>query len=204
MMARTGDGSTRTAALDTKTSGSDTVSFDSGNNGIVIDHRGPPTSVNLTLSSTGRSTLPVTVKTKVKVAGNAKTTLKPASWKDLLKGQLSVRSKGHVRKVRLRRTRGRGAKVTGVTVKKGVAHVRVSVPSSVETGTATVSLLVRRGRRAVGSLSRSAGGPGTRTLTFKLPAKGRRGDRIVAAVTTLLVRGLTFDSTLSHRQAKVR
>jgi hypothetical protein len=208
MMVRTGDGSTRTAEVDTKTQGADTVSFDPSQGAIVIDHQGPPTTVDLTLSSTPKAGLPVAVKAKVKLAGKTKTTLKPKSWKRLSQGRLTVKSKGRSRTVAVRRARVTGATITGVSItgkgKARAARVKVRVPSSVSAGTANVSYLLRRGRRVIASSSASAGAPGSRTLTWKLPAKARRGDRVVAAITTIVARGATMNSVASRREVAVR
>jgi hypothetical protein len=207
MMVRAGDGSTRTVEADLTTRGSDSVSFDQSESEIVIDHKGPATTVDLTLSSTGRSTLPRAVTAKVQLGRNAKTTLEPASWTKLGKGRLRVRSKGRSRRVALRRKVAGGAKVTSVRVsgsKPRVARAAVRVPASVTRGTATLNFILRRGRRVVAARSFDAGGPGSRTLTWRLPAKARPGDRVVAAATTLVARGSSFNTATSQRQTRVR
>ena len=207
MMVRAGDGSTRTIDADLKTTGSDSVSFDSSENQIVIDHKGPPTSVDLTLSQTGRSTLPRAATAKVKLGRNAKTTIEPSSWKKLGKGELRVRSKGRSRRVRLRRKVGNGAKVTGLRVagkKPRVARATVRVPAAVTSGAATLNFILRRGRKVIATRAISAGGAGKRTITWNLPGNARKGDRVVAALTTLIARGSTFNSSTSQRQARVR
>ena len=206
MMVRAGDGSTRSIDADMTTTGSDTVSFDSSESQIVIEHKGPPTSVDLTLSSTGRASLPQAATAKVRLGRNAKTTIKPSSWKKLGKGKLRVRSKGRSRRVKLRRKVGNGAKVTSLRIagKPRVARAAVRVPASVASGTATLNFILRRGRRVIATRAIGAGGAGTRTLTWQLPAKAKRGDRVVAALTTLIARGSTFNSSTSQRQARVR
>ena len=145
---------------------------------------------------------------KVRLGGNGRTTLTPASWRRLGKGGLTVRSKGRTQRVRLRRKRASGAKLARLRVARSggarVARARVRVPSAVTEGTATLTYVLRRGRRSVATTSLPAGGPGTRTLTWPLPSSARRGDRVAAAVTTLLARGSSFNSAVSHRQTRVR
>lgn len=206
MMVRAGDGSTRTAQVGTKTpaGGSDAVSFNGSERGVVIDHQGPATTVDLTLSVTGANAVPQAVETSVPVGKNATTTISTSSWKDLGKGKLTAKSGGKSRVLHARRKAGKGAKVTKVTVSGGSAHAQVTVPSNVPAGMTTLTLAVKRGKRLVGTSSASAGGPGSRTVSLSLPAKAKKGDQLIVVATTILQSGQTYSSTTSSRKAKVK
>jgi hypothetical protein len=208
MMVRAGDGSTRTVEAQTTTpaKGSDAISLDRAG-AVHLDHSGPAATVKLTLSGAGSASLPQAATAKVRVGRNARATLKPASWTRLAHGRLVVRSKGRTSRVTLHATRAKGAKLARLTIAGGrrrVAHAKVTVPSSVTAGTATVTYVLRRGRRVVASSSAPAGGKGTRTLSWSLPAKARRGDRLVAVVTTVVAKGSIFSTAVSRREARLR
>lgn len=212
MMVRAPDGSTRSVQATTTSAakGNDSIAFDPARNGVRLTHKGPPATVNLTLSATGRTSLPEAVQTRVRVGRNAITMLKPDSWKRLGKSRLTVSSKGSVKRVALRRTGGKGARLRRLVVAGGgkaksrIARVGVSVPPSVTAGTATVTFALRRGKRTIATKSMGAGGPGTRTLTWPLPAKARRGDRLAAIATTLLQSGTISNSSTSTRETLLR
>ncbi|HWI73808.1 MAG TPA: IPT/TIG domain-containing protein [Baekduia sp.] len=207
-MARRDDGTTRGAEL-AVTGGAgagDSVAFDAARNVVRITHHGGAATAQLTLTSFGRE-LPQSVRVKLRVSGTGVTTVRPRSWTRLRDGSATVRAGGKARTITLRGRSARGATVSALKiVRRGgrVAQVKVKVPSTVLAGTANVTFAVVRGKKLVASKSLPAGAAGTRTLSWKLPAKVRRGDRLTAVATTVVQRGTLFDSAVSRRTAKVR
>lgn len=207
-MAR-GAGDVTHGAAVTVTSGAgghDTIGFDAGHNVVKLEHDGKPATVSLTLSSFGK-TLPQSGRVSVRV-GRGTTTIRPGSWTGLRNGTATVRSGGKTKKVRLRARSARGAKLSSLKVtRRGsarTASVKVKVPSSAAAGTANVTFAVTRGKKAVATKTLEAGAAGTRTLSWRLPSKVRRGDRVVAVATTVVQRGTQFDSAVSKKTARVK
>lgn len=186
--------------------GHDSIGFDAGHGVVTVEHKGAPTTVSLTLSSFGR-TLPQTGRVSVRV-GRGTTTIRPGSWNRLRGGTVTVRSGGKTRKAKLRAGSARGATVSSLKVarrgKGRTASVKVKVPSGVTAGTANVAFALTRGKKVIATKSLPAGAAGTRTLTWTLPSKARRGDRLVAIATTVVQRGTQFDSAVSKKAARVQ
>ena len=198
-MTRGADKSTRSVELRTKGS-ADAIALTGG--GLRINHAGGPATAELTLSSSGRG-LPQAARVALKL-GKGTTTIKPASWARLDGGTLIVRANGRTRRLGLGTRHARGARLTGLTIVGRTARARVSVPAAAVTGATTVTFAVTRGKRVVTTRSLPAGGPGRRTITWKLPAKAGRGTRVTAVATTLVVKGTIFNTAVSKRSARIR
>lgn len=200
-MARAADSTTRSVELKTRGS-SDAIAFDRGRGGVRITHRGAPATVQLTLSSSGRG-LPQAARVSLRLGGKGVTTIKPESWTRLQGGTLIVRANGRTSRLSLRAQRARGATVTGLTIAKRIARARVRVPAGVASGTATVTFAVTQGRRVLATRSLPAGKSGTRTLSWRLPAKAGRRSRVTAVATTIVPNGTIFNTAVSRRSARL-
>lgn len=204
-MARREDGSTRGAALTVSGSGRDSIGFDAGRNVVELEHAGKPATVRLTLSSFGK-TAPQSAQVSVRV-GRGRTTLRPGSWTGLRGGAVRVRSGGKSRKVKLRVRTVRGATLSAPAISRRGARtvsVKVKVPSRLVAGSTNVVYAVTRGKKVVASTSLPVGDASARTLTWTVPKKVRRGDRVAVIATSLAQRGTQFDSAVSRRTARIR
>jgi len=207
MSARTKQGTWRTAMLDTTTRGTDGLRYDRAADGYVIDHKGPPTTVRLTLSSLEKTAAPQEATARISVGRNQKVTFKPASWKRLGGGRLTVRAGGKIRRVALRRSAASTLKMGRPTVRKRgstrTATVAITVPSGPATDTAKVTYVVRRGKKRIKTGTVSAGRPGRRTVRFRLPAAARRGDSLTVVSTAMRARGGGFTPATATRTVRV-
>ncbi|HMJ32619.1 MAG TPA: delta-60 repeat domain-containing protein [Baekduia sp.] len=208
MSGTTGNGGWRTASMATTTKGEDGLRFDRAKETYVIDHKGPGATVKLTLASTDKSALPQEATATFNVGRNQKVSLKPTSWKKLGSGRLVVRAGGKTRRIKLRVSSATkltmGKPTTRVKGKARTARISITVPKGAATGSGKVTYVIRRGKRRIGNGTVSAGTPGRRTITIKLPASARRGDTLTLVGTAVRQRGTRYTIATATRTAKVR
>ncbi len=207
MAAETKRGTWRTALLNATTRGTDGLRYDRAADGYVIDHKGPATTVSLTLSSLEKTAAPQEATARISVGRNQKVTFKPASWKRLAGGRLTVRQGGKTRRVALRRSAASTLKMGRPTVRRRgatrTATVALTVPGGPATDSGKVTYVVRRGKKRIGTRTVSAGRPGRRTVRFTLPRATRRGDRLTVVGTAMRARAGGFTPATATRTVRV-
>ncbi|MBJ7328360.1 MAG: hypothetical protein JHC95_00595 [Solirubrobacteraceae bacterium] len=208
MSAKAAQGAWRTAALSTTTRGEDGLRFDRARDAYVIEHEGPATTVNLTFSSLQKTALPQEATARIRVGKNQTVSLKPQSWRKLGGGKLVVRSGGKTRRVALRGTPASrlsmGTPTARVKGKTKTAKVRITVPKGTAPDSAKLTYVVRRGKRRIATRTVSAGRPGRKTVTIKLPAATKRRDTLTVIGTALRPRGDRLTVATSTKTTRVR
>lgn len=208
MSAQPKRGTWRTAALSTTTRGEDGLRYDRARDAYVIAHEGPATTVNLTLSSMDKTALPQEATARIRVGRNQTVSLKPRSWRKLGGGSLLVRSGGKTRRVKLRGTPASrltmGTPTARVKGRTKTARVKVTVPKGAADGSAKLTYVVRRGKKRIAARTVSAGRPGRRTVTIRLPAATKRRDTLTVVGTALRPRGDRFTVATATKTTRVR